>query len=762
MGEISGIRSIQNLGIFADTSEATNFGHLNLIFGLNGTGKSTLADTVRALSADSTSSLDLRRSFGKQGPQLVEIEFSDGSRSLISDGITDKRRDNIFVYDDAFVDRNIFSRHEIGADHRRNLTRLIIGRNAVDAQQEKDRAEEHVKTARQARLEAERALLAHVPAEASLEAFMETKRFDGEETLEKTDQKIVRFRETQDLKSRAAPTLPPLPRIEPLEFGKAAPDLTTTHEAAMNVIQLHANRHQVTPKWLSGGMKTVETDEACPFCGQFIADSSLIDAYKVAFDAEYDRRLSELETEFASRLEQVAAGTFSSLVSSSQRFAAEASAWAQCIDLEIPAPLSASALTDLSSSLSEIFATAWNASNLTASEQETLKRSWQTHLAELNSATAQFSDAAKEILNSIEIFQQKPLTQSDLDGLVKIKAQISLSNARYSPHAIPLVKKYKKSIEQEASAKQTQTETRKTFTKALEASSSTFHAHLNKRLEQLKVQFQITGLAADYLGGKSRSTFGLSINSIPITSSDLPSTFSTALSDGDKRALGFSFFLATIDARAEHNANPLTVHIDDPLSSLDSDRTNATINAILGLVGNHQVTVTSHDPWFLRQIEIEEKKAQGRQPHTATCLQILRTGQPSASRVSQVNLHDLCATQYFKRYRTVRDVVSGTSHEYDAAYAALRPLLEEYLRLKFPGDFAESNWMLDKMIATLKSANHDSKFDAMASRVKVLDDLRKFTNPPHHAGQGSIAVRPPSSQEVVSNCIVVLDLIHST
>ena len=125
---------IRNIGQF-DSVPATQpvvLGKLTLIYADNGRGKTTLAAILRSLATGSASPVQERSRLGSTHPPHIVIERLGVAQALVfQTGSWSQRHDGIVIYDDTFVDENIYSGLTVGAEHRQNLHELIVGAQGV-------------------------------------------------------------------------------------------------------------------------------------------------------------------------------------------------------------------------------------------------------------------------------------------------------------------------------------------------------------------------------------------------------------------------------------------------------------------------------------------------------------------------------------------------------------------------------------------------------------------------------------------------------
>jgi hypothetical protein len=122
----------------------------------------------------------------------------------------------------------------------------------------------------------------------------------------------------------------------------------------------------------------------------------------------------------------------------------------------------------------------------------------------------------------------------------------------------------------------------------------------------LGVDFKITGMTGktDARANESYTDFGFLIleKKVPLTvrQDDAP-CFKNTLSEGDKGALAFAFFIASVEKTPD--LGDQIVILDDPLSSLDETRREGTARVLLDLSPKlNQLCVLTHNKGFLRML----------------------------------------------------------------------------------------------------------------------------------------------------------------
>ena len=136
---INNLQLIRNVGCFNSVTTAANIalGRLTLIYAENGRGKTTLAAILRSLATGDAIPIVERRRLAAQHPPHVIIGCAgELPAAMFQNGAWSRTLANMVVFDDVFVDQNVYSGLVVGVDHRQNLHELILGAQGVALHQQ--------------------------------------------------------------------------------------------------------------------------------------------------------------------------------------------------------------------------------------------------------------------------------------------------------------------------------------------------------------------------------------------------------------------------------------------------------------------------------------------------------------------------------------------------------------------------------------------------------------------------------------------------
>ena len=135
---IKKIVSIKNIGKFVDYYGEDRLAllPLTLIYAENARGKTMLAAILRSLRTGESSYIQERRTIGGQGDEEVKILLADHSTAQFKDGKWNHVVSNIEIFDETFVNENVYAGDRIEPEQRQNLHGFAIGEEAVSMKKE--------------------------------------------------------------------------------------------------------------------------------------------------------------------------------------------------------------------------------------------------------------------------------------------------------------------------------------------------------------------------------------------------------------------------------------------------------------------------------------------------------------------------------------------------------------------------------------------------------------------------------------------------
>lgn len=197
------------------------------------------------------------------------------------------------------------------------------------------------------------------------------------------------------------------------------------------------------------------------------------------------------------------------------------------------------------------------------------------------------------------------------------------------------------------------------------------------------------------------------------------------LSEGDRNAIAFSFFLAHLDNDTDLK-NGIVV-FDDPISSFDYSRKSLTINHLNRLSRRvDQMFILTHDLVFARDClkKIDKKTLQ---------LKIIRHGQTYT--FVGIDILRETLTGVFKDLLIIEEYLEkGAANETGKrdVIRCIRPVLEGFLRLKYFRQIGPTEWLGD-ILKRIRGCDPSDPLARLRSHIEDLEDLNDFSKEAHHS-----------------------------
>lgn len=223
------------------------------------------------------------------------------------------------------------------------------------------------------------------------------------------------------------------------------------------------------------------------------------------------------------------------------------------------------------------------------------------------------------------------------------------------------------------------------------------------------------------------------------------------MSEGDKSAIAFCFFLARLDIL---DYTDKIIVFDDPLSSFDYGRKTTTVfNLAKIATQSEQFFLLTHDIYFAR--EFSEKM-------NFTEILNLKIYDNGKSRV--IGFHDIYAETLNglqKDLQTVKNYLSNgakTDIERREVIRCIRPILEGIIKIKYFDCLPNNCWLGDIISLINKSTSRTSILKKVYSELIELND---FTKQYHHSSNisGNELINPNELRNYVKILMSVVDEI---
>jgi wobble nucleotide-excising tRNase len=759
---IKKVISLKNLGKFESykASGDVEFRKLTVIYGENGRGKTTLAAVFHSLQSQNPDYIFEKQTLGQSSPPTVDLRLENGNAAF-RDGRWSITLPELEIFDSAFINENVFSGDYVGHDHRKNLYHFALGTQGVRLAtriEEIDQESREVTTAlREKENEIRRAGL----VDMALDAFLNLATTDDvEDRINSKEAEIETVKRAKEVLEK-----PPLSTLSypdlPTDRLKALlqRSLAEVHLDAEERIRRHIVEHtdQGNEEWIQQGLRYIIT-QTCPFCGSDLTGNELLAAYRVYFSQAYENLKNEVEA-----LIQEITRAWSSEVFGHQREKVTANKllsefWANHASIKCPS-IDVESLQRGWDGIRKAAVTYLRRKATSPLEPILLGADWESVLTvcsadrdkvwEYNNAVTAANIMISERKHQLHVTVVKTLE----DELVELRC----SKLRHSDPMAAICVGYQELQRRKEALESERKKAKPELDNHTASMLGTYQDCINTYLRKFGADFRIAGAKTSFAGGKPSATYYLEIDQQRVNLGDEKTSgqpcFKSALSDGDKNALAFAFFLAKLDQDPDPALSMKVIVIDDPINSLDAHRITCTQQAIVSLTRRaRQVVLLSHNAQFLRSVWDNVPDNESR------TLYLGRNGRRSS--IQEWDIAIATQSDYFRDYFTLDDyAASGSCEDPRNIARSIRPVLEGYLRVRYPKDFKSNEW-LGGFIQKIRKAPNESPLQHLVQKLDDLSAVNEYSAKYHHQSNPAADSEPLNEAELQAFVKRVLNLIH--
>ena len=727
------IELIQGIGLFYNANgKPHTFDKATLIYAENGRGKSTLANILRSVATNNPSLLSGRTTLdGSHAPKCL-LNFDSGHKVKYEDGAWSEKRPELLVFDADFIEKNVHSGGEVNTHHRKNLLEFALGEQAVLARKLVDAETKAAKAAS----DDESVIKDNISRYHSGVLFKQFEALqpivDADIQIQALQKRIIAASSIQALVNKQLPSVVavPTPDIDGL-FSILGRSLEQIQEDADRIVREHISLigHPKAENWLSLGHQLGQEDN-CPYCCQPLKGIEIIQAYKSHFNAAYEElkiQVSKLENGVSQRFSDQTVELFASNI---ERMQVLAFAWKEYVPLN-DMPFDKEAAYIILRELRVFLQKMVTQKMLRPTEvvgnhadKEKAKILW----GQVTEAMELSNQAIAESVITIKAYRNK-LAAENIQQLEKQIQSLELAQRRHTKPVVDLLAELKNANSISLAAEQRKKIAKNALNILMTDTLAQYQTEINKILPKLGASFTIHEMNANFLGSGPRSEYELLLRGKNIPLDGQPS-FSTTLSEGDKRTLAFAFFIASI--LTDQNLDKRIVVIDDPMSSLDINRkqyTRTTLKTIFNKT--EQLIVLAHDLYFIRDLrnDLSEKNDS---PSSVRVFKLRHTVNDYTD-FANVNIDHECESRYMSHHRVLSEFSESTNTALNLREVAksIRPLLEGYLHRRFPRHISKK-LLFGQIVCAIKDANPPSPLVFAKGLVEKLNEVNSYAGQFHH------------------------------
>ena len=761
---IERVRLIRNVGMFDSVDDGANlpFLKLTLVYAENGRGKTTLAAILRSLGTGAALPIAERHRLSAKHPPQVVLDPGGGAQPLIfQNGTWNQPYPNIAVFDDEFIDQNVYSGLTVEADHRQNLHELILGSEGIALnralQTAVSRIEEHNRALNAKGDAIPVAARVGMDADAFC-ALAKRDNIDGE--IQAAERNLAAAREQDSIRNGLL-----FETVELSGFNVDAlvallgRDLAALDEATARQVRVHLEG--IGPdgeRWVAEGMRLLaeRPSEHCPFCAQNLGGSTVIDHYRTYFSTAY----GDLKTAIGDALADVSRRHGGDAPAAFERavrvWGERRQFWSKFCDVPEVA-LDTAAIARARNAARDAILAALNAKQNAPLERMQLAPEVTAAVTAFDRYRRTVAEMSQDLQRANEAIRRvkEQAAGGNPTALAADVARLTAIKARYLPENVRLCDAYRAEKHAKDRTEQERANARTALDRYRTTVSPAYETAINEYLRRFNAGFRIGNVTSANTRGGSAVTYNVVINvagnsvAVPIGAATKPGepkpSFRNTLSAGDRNALALAFFFASLDR--DPNLGRKVIVIDDPITSLDEHRFLTTVHEVRELTTRAaQVIVLSHSKRFL--CRVWEGAANG----IGTALKLDPTATGSTLREWRVS-EDLI-TDHDRRHALFKQFIDGTAVDSRQVAQAIRPTIEHFLRAAYPEQFPPES-MIGPFVSICRPRLGTSQQLLNQADTDELDRLREYANLFHHDTN-------PAWETATINDAQLLDFVNRT
>jgi wobble nucleotide-excising tRNase len=749
------ILKIEGIGSFHSARAGnTQFSGVNIIYGENRNGKSTLCDIFYSLAANNPELIKDRKEIPRQGTtaKAMKVEFQfDGAINPVFANETWAPAlpvdCELHIFDHNFIHRNVISGTVNNRENSENISNFILGEvNTVlfeALKTEKEALTTTTTNLKNAKIALESSGITNVATYVESELPSETieelnaaiaESIGEQESLTMQIGSVSQSKARANLKNIS--TTFDITAISD-EINKClATSIEEVHTDAKALVQEHMEhlKEQNGFKgWASSGL--THLDENCPFCGQALEGDSLelVDSYKVAFNEAFANFIKDTKASatqlLTEQLISIDEQAINQLHEDNRKIIELYPEQTVSEHIAVLLPYIDDMFNLVKSSIKQL---SENHNELKPQILELLKVKIETAYNPVDSidflplqlaidSFHEAKEAYRAVIDSVN--EQLSEFKGELDSVA-----LATTKATENTNQRALEnKKLRYTLEEKCLTYRdlnTQTEQNKaTYDNNKEALESSQAEFLDNYFDEINLLFQSLGSRDFNISRKQNNGGRKIVYDLEVSFNDtvIPRNKMNCLfSESDRRALALCIYLAKINKLSVEGKAKAILIMDDPVTSFDNERISSILNKLYEISSSiRQLFITTH---YRGMAATAIKKFAN-----TSALKIVKVA--NGSDFATTTEAEMTATEHDDAYN---EITAFVNHEInDNMILKLRPFLETELRHRYKDQLrangATQRTDFSACIDTLK--NNNVILEAAASEIH---SFRTTFNPPMH------------------------------
>jgi wobble nucleotide-excising tRNase len=737
---LKSINLLKNVGrfeTFSGTGVTDNLPKGLLFYGENGKGKTTITAVLRSLGTGNPLPILERKRLGAEDDPHIVFKTDDGLSLIFQNGQWGNGSFGVCVFDDDFVDKNVYSGLSVGSETRQSLHGLVIGEQGVLlSQQVIDSGqciEEHNMAIRTITQQVPNSILAG----EAFEGFYSLQNEDQvSEKIEALQKRWLVLQESHKIKKADKFQKFSIPKV-PIEATSQALELTLEDLDASAVTRLKTHFSklgQSGEEWASQGYTLADESqgEECPFCLSPLKDNPILGHYRAYFSQAYDDLKQSIQ-QTISLLEQnnntYVMTAFEREVRIVRDLVAFWSKYGEFSGFDID---TAEVVRDWTQVKERLSVALSEKSKSPLEKQSLTDDAASSFLFEKLKGHIQVLESFNRVLEKYNTQIDQIKENADAENLESIQSEIRrlqrIKN-RFSDEYVEICCQYANARKLKDAEEANKKSLRERLNQYQEKIFPQYETAINRYLLGFNASFSIEKMKPSSIRSGNTCSYQIKILDTPVSlipKEEGEAHFGNTLSAGDRNTLALAFFFALLEN--DPNLSSKVVVIDDPMTSLDDHRRVNTALEVGKLFPKvNQLIVLSHCKQFACSVwnNIHTNKEQN-----IAAFQMQRVTRDT-SKVALWDVHSECYTEYDNRKRKLRDYLQdGSACDSRVVAESIRPVLEGFCRVAYAEDFPPGT-LLGTFINSAK--NKGLTHSAINSDdLEELEHLKNYGNRFHH------------------------------